>query len=532
VATHRQPALGSLPLGIKQKSILATCNYEARRRGVRKLMLISEAKKVCPDLAIVDGEDLSPFRDASKQLYNLLRSFSWNKRVERLGLDEVFMDVTDIVAFNIDLTAHHPDPVRAFFHLDARDPEQGFPFDATAVAGCSEGSPLPTTDNPLYLRLLLASHLARHLRLRIEQEGYTASCGVSTSKLLAKLAGNCNKPQNQTTLLGLDDASILAFMDSHGIRKVPGIGARTAHLVGSHVLGRNLQPDQYSTDHPVTVGQARTHADMSPILLERILAGPGAERGVGARVWRLLHGVDATEVKVASDIPAQISIEDTYQGLDRIPDVVNELRKLAASLLARMHVDLLADDVDGVAGPGRKRWLAYAKTLRLTTRPKYAAADGRPYNFNRISRSQPLPTFIFSSSVPPDQIVKRLVAESLVPMFCKLNPAKEGWNIGLLNVCVTNIVPIGSDDPAANGRDISAMLRIESATAETRITEPYSESCAPEAAPATPPSEDEDGWLEAESWHDRDSMEPCQACGHLIPIFAFSAHETFHALGD
>jgi hypothetical protein len=37
----------------------------------------------------VAGEDLTPFRDASKDLYSLVRAISWNGRVERLGLDEV-----------------------------------------------------------------------------------------------------------------------------------------------------------------------------------------------------------------------------------------------------------------------------------------------------------------------------------------------------------------------------------------------------------------------------------------------------------
>lgn len=78
-------------MGIKQKNILATCNYNARRRGVGKLMLISEAKRVCPELVLVEGEDLTPFRDVSKTLFGFFKSYSWNKKVERLGLDEVFM---------------------------------------------------------------------------------------------------------------------------------------------------------------------------------------------------------------------------------------------------------------------------------------------------------------------------------------------------------------------------------------------------------------------------------------------------------
>lgn len=66
-----------------------TCNYEARRKGLRKLQLIKEAREVCPDVIIVIGEDISRFRDASKVLYQFLRSFSWNDRAERLGFDEV-----------------------------------------------------------------------------------------------------------------------------------------------------------------------------------------------------------------------------------------------------------------------------------------------------------------------------------------------------------------------------------------------------------------------------------------------------------
>lgn len=46
---------------------------------------------MCPDLVLMDGEDLTPFRDMSKTLYNFLRTYSWNGKVERLGFDEVFM---------------------------------------------------------------------------------------------------------------------------------------------------------------------------------------------------------------------------------------------------------------------------------------------------------------------------------------------------------------------------------------------------------------------------------------------------------
>jgi DNA polymerase iota len=74
---------------VQQKQIIVTCNYEARRQGLHKLQLIRDAKKQCPDVVIVLGEDLTRFRDASKELYGFLRNFSWSGKVERLGFDEV-----------------------------------------------------------------------------------------------------------------------------------------------------------------------------------------------------------------------------------------------------------------------------------------------------------------------------------------------------------------------------------------------------------------------------------------------------------
>jgi DNA polymerase iota len=62
---------------------------------LHKLQLIREAKQVCPDVVIVLGEDLTRFRDASKDLYNFLRQSVWSGKVERLGFDEVWYVLHD-----------------------------------------------------------------------------------------------------------------------------------------------------------------------------------------------------------------------------------------------------------------------------------------------------------------------------------------------------------------------------------------------------------------------------------------------------
>ena len=115
--------------GITQKYLLVTSNYPARRRGVTKLMGITEAQQKCPDLVLVSGEDLSPYRQvahavlshmckctvtyanctvcstacavvkdsmcpcrqASKRILTVLQRFGV---CERGGMDEMLVDVT------------------------------------------------------------------------------------------------------------------------------------------------------------------------------------------------------------------------------------------------------------------------------------------------------------------------------------------------------------------------------------------------------------------------------------------------------
>lgn len=567
VVENAQPALKSLPVGIKQKGTLATCNYEARRRGCRKLQLISDAVKICPKLVLVDGEDLSTFRDVSKKLYSLLASYSWNRKVERLGLDEVFMDVTDIVDYNAALL--NPNVLSdSFFCLSRDDPQKGFGFDATSIAGCVTGNGHGEDNhgNPLYVRLILASHLARYLRLKVEEQGYTSACGISTNKVLSKLVGSVNKPRNQTTLLSLLEDEILAFMGSHGLRKVPGIGGKTTHVLEGYFLGaENAKTDTYTHGSTLTVGELRTRSEVSPQMLERLLGSrPGSEKGIGDKVWALLHGVGDTDVKIASNIPTQISIEDTYPGpkggLNTPSEIERELLKLAASLLRRVYIDLteIEETVDGaqpsVNGLQRRRWLARPRTLRLATRPKTSLSDGKPYNWARASRSLPLPTFFFQD-IDDATIVRRLVTETLLPMFHKLNPDKsEGWNIGMINICAANMTLTATEDTAGSGRDISQMFRRQDdVLREFRVydrsdevplqvvmeadqqRDGNSETEDMKSAPSDDHMEayhDEISDAEIEPWNGQDGSQACTRCGHYLPSFAVTAHQRYHDLED
>ncbi|ORY63988.1 uncharacterized protein BCR38DRAFT_433635 [Pseudomassariella vexata] len=588
VFENENPALRSLPLGIKQKSILATCNYVARARGVKKLMLISEAQKLCPDLVLMNGEDLTRFRVASKKLWLFLRSHSWNNKVERLGLDEVFLDMTDIIEYNQQIL--NPNALaESFFQLERLDPERGFQFSANSVLGCTYPELYPkevaSFSNLLYVRLMLASHLAGYLRLQLEAFGYTSTCGVSTNKVLAKLAGSVHKPKNQTTLLGLRDEDVQGFMDSHQIRKIPGLGSKTSLLIENHILSKTIYQTAehvpHDEEHPkFTTHEVLAFPDMSPELLEKIIHRPGTERGIGAKLWSLLHGVDEMEVKEAQDVPTQISIEDTYVSnpINTPQELLPELRDLSISLLERMRHDLVDDD-PSAEQPGGKKWLAHPKTLCLSTRVKPPGpgpnGEQAKESFTRSSKSQYLPNFVFNLQGDLKQIAQRLVHEAVLPLFTRLHSERNGWNLALINICATNIVLTGNETGIGSGRDIAVMFRTQDAklrewkvydegTLSPTLVAPgetpvsidgrdekkkqqqqqtpssgpaanvytdmrFDEDGGEDEDPAFPDSEAEDCTM---AWEAEGGSRKCLVCGHSIPAFAVSAHERFHVLGD
>ncbi|KAI6900491.1 DNA/RNA polymerase [Hortaea werneckii] len=482
----KNPSLKSLPFAVQQKQIIVTCNYEARRRGLHKLQLIRDAKRVCPDVIIELGEDISRFRDASKELYSFIRAYTWNGRVERLGFDEVWMDVTDMVDYNMEILNKFS-LEQSFFQMSREDPTVGFPFDASCVAGHTYPKQYePDTDltlDDLRLRMHLGSHLAMYMRHQLElHKGYTSTVGIATSKLLSKLVGNLNKPKGQTVLMPPLTASedgtsnSQTFMDGHEIGKVPGVGFKLAQKLREFVLQRPADFEAGliygGTRESVKVFVVRGHPEINPESLEKLLGGPGPPHGIGYKIWCLLHGVDDTEVGQAKAVPSQISIEDSYIRLDTLPEVLRQLNTLSRSLIERMRIDLLGDDEDASEGSEMddntpvsstvgKKWLAHPKTLRLTTRPRQPLqADGtRQRSFKRISHSAPLPNFVFNLSENAESLATRLVDGALVGMFRRLHPEKAGWNLSLVNLAVTNMAETAGDSKTASGRDIGSMFK-------------------------------------------------------------------------
>ena len=496
------------------------------------------------------------------------------------------MDVTDIVGYNMEILNQH-DLDSSFFCLSRDDPTLGFSYDASSAAGhtfpvaSSHQAAAIGHSEDLTLRLVLGSHLARHLRLELEEhKRYTSTVGISSNKLLAKLVGNVHKPQGQTTLLppyystADGSSNVTAFLDDHDIGQIPGIGFKLSQKIRDYVLNRPAGFEEGliygATKEKVTVHDVKYHPSLGAEALEKVLAGPGSPRGIGAKIWALLHGIDDTAVGLAKDAPSQISIEDSYLRLDTMDEILRELQMLSRNLIKRMQVDLTeAGDNDSAVeaefkgispiatvGTVSRRWFAQPKTLRLTTRtrPPLNPDGSRARTFNRISRSAPLPKFVLSLTEDVDLLAGRLTHEHLVPLFHKLHPEKGGWDLTLVNVAVTNMADTAGDSKTVAGRDIGRMFKRQNEVlkewkvedldvAPDSPEEPARDAVGlvqDQGQPARTGSEDllvpsqpsvlNDEKLDWEDTSDRFSR--CPSCGTLIPTFAMPAHERYHELGE
>ncbi|PMK94718.1 DNA polymerase IV [Vibrio lentus] len=175
------PAYRNRPLAVggheKQRGVLSTCNYEARKFGIRSAMPTGKALQLCPNLLVVPGR-MQVYVEISKKIREIFSRYT--ALIEPLSLDEAFLDVTE----------------------------------STLCHGS-------------------ATLIAESIRRDIWNElNLTASAGVAPIKFLAKVASDMNKPNGQFVIPPQD---VQAVIDDLPLEKIPGVGKvsiEKLHLAG------------------------------------------------------------------------------------------------------------------------------------------------------------------------------------------------------------------------------------------------------------------------------------------------------------
>ena len=176
VEEKRNPALKGKPVIIggmgdpSRRGVVSTANYEARKYGVHSAMPMKTAYKMCPH-AVFLPVDYESYSSASIKFKEILRTVSLI--MEDVGIDEAYLDVTDIPDTNEEITGR-------------------------IKAGIKE------------------------------KTGLTCSIGIASNKLLAKIASDMLKPDGVTVLMEADVETKLWPLP---VRKLYGIGPKTeGHL--------------------------------------------------------------------------------------------------------------------------------------------------------------------------------------------------------------------------------------------------------------------------------------------------------------
>lgn len=185
VEQRDDPSLAGKPLivgGTAGRGVVAAASYEVRKYGVHSAMPMSTALRLCPH-AICVHPRMERYKEVSDQVFSIFREIT--PLVQGLSLDEAFLDVTA----SQDLFG---DPVS----------------------------------------------IARRIKSRIQKlTGLTASVGVASNKLVAKIASDLNKPDGLSVV---PDDRLREILDPLSVRRLPGLGRKTGAKVeaaGIHTFG-------------------------------------------------------------------------------------------------------------------------------------------------------------------------------------------------------------------------------------------------------------------------------------------------------
>jgi DNA polymerase-4 len=300
----RPVIVGADPKGGRGRGVVSTASYEARRFGVVSAMPISQAWRACPN-GVYLPPDMERYVRESRRVMDILRGFT--DRVEPVSIDEAFLDVT-----------------------------------------ASERA------------LGRGEKVARRLKDEIrDKTALTASVGVATSKLVAKVASDMRKPDGLVVVAPGEEEAFLAPLP---VRRLWGVGPRMEERLAR--LG------------VVTLGDL---AALDPDRLERRLGTHGHDLQLLAR------GIDEREVHAESEEAKSIGQEHTF-GTDTA-----DSERLRA---------LLLDLADGVGARLRAHGLK-ARTLTL----KY-----RDESFHTTTHARTLPAGLDSGN-DIFEVVSALFAE-------------------------------------------------------------------------------------------------------------------------
>ena len=183
--------------GYTGRGVVTTSTYEARALGVFSAMGLMKAAKLAPDAVLLPA-DFDAYRHYSRLFKDTVRGIA--PQVEDRGIDEIYIDITELVA-----------------------------------TSAADGAP-----DPWARARAMATDIQRAVR---EATQLSCSIGITPNKLLAKIASELNKPAGVSVIRPDDIRSVVWPL---AVRKINGIGPKAnvkLEELGIRSIGELAQAD-------------------------------------------------------------------------------------------------------------------------------------------------------------------------------------------------------------------------------------------------------------------------------------------------
>jgi DNA polymerase-4 len=202
--------------GTSGRGVVSSCSYEARKFGVHSAMPGARAKQLCPHGIFIKG-NMQLYSENSRLVTQIIEDAA--PLVEKASIDEHYLDITGMDKYICD----------------------SFTW-------------------------------TKQLRQKIIKEsGMPISFGLSTNKLVSKIATTESKPNGELFIQPGTEKAFLAPMD---VKKIPGVGEKT-----------------YMTLCNLGLQKIHTIQNMSPEKLQSFIGD------YGLSLWRRANGISDSEVE-------------------------------------------------------------------------------------------------------------------------------------------------------------------------------------------------------------------------------------------
>ncbi|KAH7064480.1 hypothetical protein BKA63DRAFT_525460 [Paraphoma chrysanthemicola] len=252
-------------------SEIASCNYPARKYGVKNGMWMKRAQELCPDLKILPYE-FPAYEEASRAFYDAI--LATGGLVQSVSIDEALIDISTIC--------------HAVGGSDGRKPHEGSNYREQAKA----------------------DEIAQSLRAEVKAKtACEVSVGIGGNILLAKVALRKAKPAGQHQIKPDD---VLDFIGELQVQDLPGV---------AWSIGGKLEE----------IG-AKFVKDIRDLPKERLVQALGPK--TGEKLYEYSRGIDRQEVgeqvvrkSVSAEVNWGVRFENQEQADEFVANLCGELQK-------------------------------------------------------------------------------------------------------------------------------------------------------------------------------------------------------------